>query len=141
MELNTLFILLGIVFVIGYFFIAVEHKSHVNKSGVALVIGALLRVLVALFSHDKHEISSAITENGAEIFSIIIFLLSAMTIVEILVHFEFFDRIREKIMQKKISQKKLFRILGGLTFIMSAFLDNLTTTLIMIQIGRKIYKD
>ncbi len=63
-----------------------------------------------------------------------------MTIVEILLHYRFFDWIREKIVQKKISQVQLFWLLGGLTFILSAVLDNLTTTLIMIQIGRKIYK-
>jgi Na+/H+ antiporter NhaD/arsenite permease-like protein len=97
--------------------------------------------LVAIVGHDKAEISLAITENGGEIFGIIVFLLSAMTIVEILVHFQFFDWIREQIVKRKISQVKLFWLLGALTFVMSAFLDNLTTTLIMIQIGRKIYKD
>lgn len=140
METYFLFPLFGAIFVAAYVFIAIEHKSHVNKSGIAIVAGGLLWLLAALFSHDKHEISLAITENGAEIFSIVVFLLSAMTIVEILVHYRFFDWIREKIVQKKISQAGLFWLLGGLTFILSAFLDNLTTTLIMIQIGRKIYK-
>jgi len=132
METQLLFPLFGAIFVIGYVFIAIEHKSHVNKSGIAIVAGGLLWLLAALFSHDKHEISLAITENGAEIFSIVVFLLSAMTIVEILLHYRFFDWIREKIVQKKISQVQLFWLLGGLTFILSAVLDNLTTTLIMI---------
>ena len=141
MESNLIFIILGLIFVLGYVFIALEHKTHINKSGVALVSGAILWLIVALISHDKPEISHAIAENSGEIFSIVVFLLSAMTIVELLVHFQFFDWIREQIIKKKISPKKLFWILGILTFAMSAFLDNLTTTLIMIAIGRKIYKD
>jgi len=64
-----------------------------------------------------------------------------MTIVEVLVHYHFFSWIQQRIIEKKISQTKLFWLLGALTFIFSAFLDNLTTTLIMIQIGRKIYQD
>lgn len=135
-----LFLIFGLLFILGYFFIATEHKSHINKSGIALILGGVLWVIVALISHDKKEISHALAENSGEIFSIVIFLLSAMTIVEILVHYQFFDWIQEKILQNKISQNKLFWILGALTFVMSAFLDNLTTTLIMIQIGKKIYK-
>lgn len=141
MEGGLLYTILGLVFILGYVYIAIEHKSHINKSGVSLALGSILWLIVALVSHDKSEISHAITETGGEIFSIVVFLLSAMTIVELLVHYQLFDWIREKIMKKQISQHKLFLLLGALTFVMSAFLDNLTTTLIMIQIGRKIYKD
>lgn len=141
MEGNILYLVFGALFIIGYYFIATEHKSHINKSGVALVLGGVLWFITALVSHDNAEISHALAENGGEIFGIVIFLLSAMTIVELLLHYQFFDWVQEKIVQKKISQTKLFWILGIMTFIMSAVLDNLTTTLIMIQIGRKIYKD
>lgn len=141
MGISLIYTIFGLLFIIGYVYIAMEHKSHINKSGIAIVLGGVLWFIASLISHDKSEITHALAENGSEIFSIVVFLLSAMTIVEILVHYQLFDWIREKIMQKKISQSKLFWILGVLTFIMSAFLDNLTTTLIMIQIGRKIYKD
>lgn len=140
MEDSLLFLIFGAVFVLGYAFIALEHKTHINKSGVAIFIGGILWLLAAIFSHDRSEISHIIAENGGEIFSIVIFLLSAMTIVELLVHYQFFDWLQEKIVQKKISQAKLFWLLGAITFVMSAFLDNLTTTLVMIQVGRKIYK-
>lgn len=136
-----LYSVFGLLFIIGYYYIAVEHKTHINKSGVAIVLGGVLWLIAAITTHDKHEITLALAENSGEIFGIVIFLLSAMTIVEILVHYQFFDWIQEKIVQKKISQSKLFWLLGAITFVMSAFLDNLTTTLIMIQIGRKIYKD
>jgi len=71
----------------------------------------------------------------------VVFLLAAMTLVETLSYYRFFDWVQEKIMQKKISQIKFFWLLGALIFIFSAFLDNLTTTLIMLQVGRKIYKN
>jgi Na+/H+ antiporter NhaD/arsenite permease-like protein len=141
MEGNILYIVFSILFIIGYVFIALEHKSHINKSGIAIVLGGVLWLIAAIVAHDKSEITHGLMENSSEIFSIVIFLLSAMTIVELLVHYQLFDWIREKIVQKKISQGKLFFILGAITFVMSAFLDNLTTTLIMIQIGRQIYKD
>ena len=141
MEGNILYFVFSLLFIVGYVFIAIEHKSHINKSGIALVLGGLLWLIVAIVGHDKTELTHALMENGSEIFSIVIFLLSAMTIVELLVHYQLFDWVREKIVQRKISQGKLFLILGALTFVMSAFLDNLTTTLIMIQIGRQIYKD
>lgn len=141
MEGNLLYIIFGSIFILGYVYIALEHKSHINKSGISLALGGILWLIVAFIEHNKSEISLSIHENGAEIFSIVVFLLSAMTIVELLVHYQLFDWIREKIVKNKISQIKLFWLLGLLTFVMSAFLDNLTTTLIMIQIGRKIYKD
>ena len=141
MEGNIIYIIFGVLFVIGYIYIALEHKSHINKSGIALVLGGVLWILAAIISHDKSEISFALAENGSEIFSIVVFLLSAMTIVELLVHYQLFDWIREQIVKRKISQVALFSLLGALTFVISAFLDNLTTTLIMIEIGRKIYHD
>ena len=140
METTGLFLIFGFIFVLGYFFIAMEHKTHINKSGVAIVLGGILWLLAAFLSHDRSEISHVIAENGGEIFSIVIFLLSAMTIVELLVYYQFFDWLQEIIIKKKISQAKLFWLLGAITFVMSAFLDNLTTTLVMIQVGRKIYK-
>lgn len=139
--MENYYLFFGSLFVMGYILIATEHKNHLNKSGVAVVLGSVLWLLVALLSKDKNAVSVALMENGSEIFSIIIFLMSAMTIVEILVHYQFFNWIREKLVRKKLSQSKLFWLLGFITFVMSACLDNLTTTLIMLQIGRKIYKD
>ncbi|QQG52391.1 MAG: sodium:proton antiporter NhaD [Candidatus Falkowbacteria bacterium] len=141
MENSLLLFILGSIFVIGYAFIALEHNFKINKSGTAIVIGSLLWLIVDFFSHFETEVGEALMHETQEIFSIVVFLLAAMTIVEILVHYRFFDWIQDKIMQKKISAPALFWLLGGLTFILSAFLDNLTTTLIMIQIGRKIYKN
>lgn len=132
---------MGALFVVGYVYIAIEHVSHVNKSGVAILLGVTLWALVRMFAPGHEPISEAIGKETQDIFAIVVFLLTAMAIVEVLVHYQFFDWVQEKIMQKKFSTRGLFWFLGALTFVFSAFLDNLTTTLIMIQIGRKIYKD
>lgn len=141
MEHNLLFFILSGLFVIGYLAIVLEHHWHVNKSGTALLIGALSWFIISLFNWGSPEIGIALSHETQEIFAIVVFLLAAMTIVEVLVHYRLFDWIQEKIMQRKISQTQLFWLLGAITFLVSAFLDNLTTTLIMIQIGRKIYRN
>ena len=142
MELQTLWFLSGAIFLIGYIAIVLEHKLRINKSGTAILTGVILWLLTTwFFTEGGHDVGEALGHETQEIFGIVVFLLAAMTIVEVLVHYHFFTWIQHKIIEKKISQTKLFWLLGALTFIFSAFLDNLTTTLIMIQIGRKIYKD
>jgi len=141
MEHHVIWYLMGAIFFIGYAVIALEHHFHVNKSGTAIVMGVILWLMVNWAEDGSPEVGAALSHETQEIFAIVIFLLAAMTIVEILVHYKFFDWIQEKIIQRKLSQIKLFWLLGALTFVFSAFLDNLTTTLIMIQIGRKIYKN
>jgi len=140
MEHQLLYYLLGGIFVIGYALIALEHNIKINKSGTAIIIGSLLWLIVDFFERFNREVGESLMHETQEIFGIVIFLLAAMTLVEILVHYRFFDWLEDKIVQKKISSAKLFWVLGALAFILSAFLDNLTTTLIMIQLGRKIYK-
>lgn len=131
---------LGIgLFVFCYALIALEHKSKIDKSGLALLAGSGLWIIVSLFSSDRSGLSAEILHESQEIFSIVVFLLAAMTIVETLLHYGLFDWIEQKISEKKLSSAQLFWILGFMTFFLSAVLDNLTTTLIMIQVGRKIY--
>ena len=136
----NIYSILGIgLFALAYVFIALEHKFHINKSGVAIALGAFLWLLTVLITGDGKEVSESLLHDSQEIFSIVVFLLSAMTIVEMMIHFGLFDWVQEKIMEKKLSSSQLFWILGLITFFLSGILDNLTTTLIMIQIGRKIY--
>lgn len=141
MSHELVWLILGGLFVIGYAFIVLEHNTHINKSGVAVLLGVISWVVVNIYEHGSKEVGLALGHETQEIFGIVVFLLAAMTLVEILVHYRFFDWVQEKIIQKKFSRAGLFWLLGALTFVFSAFLDNLTTTLIMLQIGRKIYKN
>jgi len=134
-----LFPILGfIVFVIGYIGIAVEHKTHINKSAWALFTGGALWLLVAL--NDYHVIEEKMMHAGYEIFSITLFLLAAMSLVEILIACGVFDLLRQKMLAYNLGNKKQFLILLILAFILSGIIDNLTATIILIQIARKFFK-
>ncbi len=126
------------LFLLGYAFIALEHKFHVNKAAIALVLGAVMWITVALVA--PHDYAAYLHEFSGEIFGLVIFLLSAMSLVEILVHYRFFDLIRMKMYSFGLSQQGQFFLITTITFFTSAVLDNLTTTIVMIQIARRFFK-
>lgn len=130
-----------ILFIIGYTAITLEHKLGTHKSAIALALGGALWILTAFSPVSKEEISHHLHDAGAEIFSIVAFLLAAMALVEILIHYRFFDIIRQWLSKMKLRDKKQFIIIGFLTFFLSAVLDNLTITIVMIQIARRFFKD
>jgi len=127
------------IFGAGYALITLEHKLSTNKSAIALAIGSILWILLAATSPDKDHLTHVLHDTGAEIFSIIAFLLAAMAIVEILAHYRFFDLIRMKLMKMKLNDKRQFVVMGILTFFLSALLDNLTITIVMVQIARQFF--
>jgi len=131
-------ILLIVVFITGLLAIAFEHKLEINKSWIALFTGTVMWIIISVGGNPVH-MHQSISKGSAEIFELIVFLIGAMTIVEMLGHFRFFTWIESKLMEKNISNRQLFWMLGLITFFGSALLDNLTTTLVMLQIGRKLY--
>ena len=137
--MDTQAIIISVMFIIGITAIALEHNVSINKSWIAIITGSLMWMVLAM-GEDPMELNKAIHEGSEEIFGLIIFLMGAMTIVEMLAHFRFFEWIQAKVMRLDISNKALFWILGLITFFASAILDNLTCTLVMINIGRHLYK-
>lgn len=134
-------ILAGTIFIFGYILITLEHKIHTHKSAIALALASILWILVSLSGVEKIFLKDHVAEAGTEVFSIMMFLLAAMTLVEILVHYNFFDIIRTKLANLGFNNQKLFMVMGFLTFFLSAVLDNLTITIVMIQIARKFFKN
>nr|WP_321356591.1 sodium:proton antiporter NhaD [uncultured Draconibacterium sp.] len=161
-----MFILMVVVFVLGYVAIALEHPLKVDKAASALIIGTLCWVVYVLgaegilhlgFSptweaflaahpdshglHAAHEfiVESEIIHHLGEIGEILFFLLGAMTIVEVVDQHEGFKIITDKI--KTTNKVKLLWILSLLTFFMSALLDNLTTTIVLVALLRKLIDD
>lgn len=130
--------LAGLVFTLGYAAIALEHKLVLNKSALALLTGTVLWVIVAI-TH-QGEALVGLGHAAGDIFSIVVFLLAAMSLVEVLVHYKFFDVIRGKLFKLRLSERRQFVVISFLSFILSAFLDNLTTTIVMIQISRRFFK-
>lgn len=133
-------ILLLVIFFTDFIAITFEDKLEVNKSWIALFMGTTMWLVVAI-GGDEKLLEYAIIHESAEIFELVIFLMGAMTIVEMMGHFRFFTWIETKLSSFDITDKQLFWLLGFTAFLGSSLLDNLTITLVMIQIGRHLYKN
>jgi Na+/H+ antiporter NhaD/arsenite permease-like protein len=163
-----MFIIMVVVFVLGYLAIALEHPLHVDKAIPALAIGTLMWVLYIFGAYDiftaglsdawneyihsggdhaEHGIQAMrhfivdkeIIHHLGEISEILFFLLGAMTIVEVIDKHDGFKIITDRI--KTTKKVKLLWILSFLTFFMSATLDNLTTTIVMVALLRKLISE
>ena len=161
-----MFTLMIVVFVLGYIAIALEHPLKIDKAASALLIGVITWTLYVFGGVDilSSGVSRAWNEYVAvnpsldnpqgmlnfithhevlhhlsEISTILFFLLGAMTIVEIVDQHQGFKIITDKI--KTTNKVKLLWILSILTFFMSATLDNLTTTIVIVALIRKLIDD
>ncbi len=127
------------IFVIGYAAIALEHTIKLNKAASALITGVLCWTVYIIFMPDKHLVNEQLTEHLGELSGILFFLLGAMTIVELIDAHDGFNVITNRITQtNKVS---LIWIVSFITFFLSAILDNLTTTIVIVSLLRKLVKD
>ena len=129
-------ILLAIA-ILGYLSIVFESPIRINKTITSILTGSLCWIVYALlYSGNKHEVSEKLIQHFGEISGLLIFLLGAMTIVELIDIHKGFSVITNRIRTKSVL--KLLWIVGGITFFMSALLDNLATAIIMITLLRKL---
>jgi len=124
------------IFVIVYAAIALEHPLKINKSGSALVGAGLLWTIYAVSVGDAHLVGEQLGESLMGTAQIVFFLMGAMTIVEVVDAHHGFDVITTRIKTTKLST--LMWLVGFVTFFLSAILDNLTTTIVMISLMRKL---
>lgn len=147
--MSSLTIAIIVAFVIGYFCIAIESVTKVNKAAIALL---MFVVCWTLFMIDPAQyLAAAIGEQKALIVSeeierhlgatstTLFFLMGAMTIVELVDQNGGFNFVRDMLQTR--SKKKLLWRIAFMTFILSAILDNLTTSIVMIMILRKLVSD
>jgi len=182
-----MFILMVVLFLLGYLAIALEHPLRIEKAASALILGSILWALYALFSeqilalgfspsweemkmmaqeilhnivpsmhadqfatspfretvelagHTNAFVKNELAQHLVDIAEILFFLFGAMTIVEVIDQHQGFTVITNRINTK--SKVRLLWILGIITFFMSAVLDNLTTTIVMIALLRKLISD
>lgn len=127
---------LVIIFVIAYAAIALEHPLKVNKSASALIGAGLLWTIYALFTGDHHLVNEQLGESLMGTAQIVFFLMGAMTIVEVVDAHNGFEVITSRI--KTTSLTSLLWLVGFVTFFLSAVLDNLTTTIVMISLMKKL---
>ncbi|HEY8367349.1 MAG TPA: sodium:proton antiporter NhaD [Bacteroidia bacterium] len=164
-------ILLISLFIIGYAAIAFEHSIKVDKAASALILGVLIWTVVILAGYTlipddqlglrvyldkllienkldpslsitdfKHQyIEYGLVEYLGEVSQILFFLIGAMAIVEVIDIHKGFQFITDRI--KTTNAVKLLWIISVLTFFLSAILDNLTTTIVMVSLIRKLIED
>ncbi len=152
-----------LVFILGYFVIVLEHPLKLDKTVPALIMGALCWALLALGFHngvlevvDTHEhlfnmfghptgeafekaeegFTGALLHHLGKTAEILVFLIGVMTIVEIVDLHRGFDILKGWVKTKK--KRSLLWILGILAFILSAIIDNLTATIVLVTLLRKI---
>jgi Na+/H+ antiporter NhaD/arsenite permease-like protein len=147
-------LLIVVVFIIGYTFIALEHPLKIDKSASALLTGVLCW-LVLLFGIEQMPAYGSLTEEQrsdifkfldhslfehvGEIAEILFFLIGAMTIVELVDRHEGFRVITDRI--RSLNRARLLWIISIIAFIASAILDNLTTTIILCALIRRLLKN
>lgn len=132
-------LLITTIFIIGYVAIAFEHPIRTNKTASALLTGVLCWVVYIMSGTNTELVSEQLYEHLGQISGILFFLLGAMTIVELIDAHDGFDVITTKI--KTSDQLKLLWIISIITFFLSAVLDNLTTTIVMVSLLRKLISE
>jgi len=152
-----------LVFVMGYLAITLEHNLKIDKLIPALIMMAICWALIALgmdsfpnwFDSSKHALidgfsgftsaekihlmEETLLHHLGKTAEILVFLLGAMTIVEIIDYFDGFSTIKSFVKTKK--KTKIIWIFSILAFVLSAIIDNLTATIVLISILQKIVKD
>jgi Na+/H+ antiporter NhaD/arsenite permease-like protein len=127
---------LVVIFFLAYASIALEHPLKVNKSASALIGSGLLWTIYAMMSGDAHQVTENLHESVAATAQIIFFLMGAMTIVEVVDAHNGFQVITSRIKTTKLTS--LLWLVGFVTFFLSSILDNLTTTIVMVSLMKKL---
>jgi len=131
--------ILIIIFTLGYLAITLEHTIKINKSATALITAVLCWTLIISNASNKELIIEQLSYHLSSISEIVFFLLGAMTIVEIIDAHDGFQNITERI--KTSHKTKLIWLISVITFFLSAVLDNLTSTIVMMSILNKLIED
>nr|XP_018676708.1 PREDICTED: uncharacterized protein LOC103972867 isoform X2 [Musa acuminata subsp. malaccensis] len=127
---------LVLVFAIGYAGIVFEESLAFNKSGVGLLMAVCLWVIRSIGAPSTEIAVSELTHASAEVSEIVFFLLGAMTIVEIIDAHQGFKLVTDNITTRK--PRILLWVVGLVTFFLSSVLDNLTSTIVMVSLLRKL---
>lgn len=131
--------LLICVFVVGYALIAMEHSIRVNKAAISILTAVICWTILVLNPASKLEALGSIGHHLTNVAEIVFFLLGAMTIVELIDAHDGFQYIIEKI--KTTNKSKFVWTIALVTFFLSAVLDNLTSTIVMMSIIHKLVKE
>ncbi|CAD6225612.1 unnamed protein product [Miscanthus lutarioriparius] len=125
-----------LVFAIGYAGIIFEESLAFNKSGVALLMAVCLWVIRSIGAPSTEVAVQELSQTTSEVSEIVFFLLGAMTVVEIVDAHQGFKLVTDNISTR--NPKTLLWVIGIVTFFLSSILDNLTSTIVMVSLLRKL---
>ncbi len=128
-----------VIFIIAYVAIALEEPLRINKSAAALVGAGILWAVYAVSSANPELVDEELNQSLIETAQITFFLIGAMTIVEVVDAHDGFDVITTRL--KAQSLPMLAWMIGFVTFFLSAALDNLTTTIVMVSLIRRLLSE
>jgi Na+/H+ antiporter NhaD/arsenite permease-like protein len=149
-----MYALMALIFVLGYLCIALEHPLKIDKAASAILTAVICWTLLVLgadtilpligtgtagASGNDHHVTEELRHHLGEISEILFFLMGAMTIVELIDAHEGFKVITDRIRTNK--RVTLLWVVALITFFLSAVLDNLTTTIVMVSLLRKLVAD
>lgn len=128
--------LMILFFVVGYFLIAIEHYTKINKATVALLMAvgcwALQFATVSTSESHIHSLEHELSSISQTVF----FLLGALTVVEVINQHKGFNAISKLINFR--SKKAMLWVVSFISFFLSGILDNLTTTVVMLSLLKKL---
>lgn len=137
LELTVAHFILIAIFALGYLAIIFEFNLKLNKTAVALLMGVLCWLIDFVGGFQSLDVSySALSEKLSDISQILFFLLGAMTLVELIDSHNGFEVVTKQLHTK--SKRKMLWLISFVAFFLSAVLDNLTTTILMISLLRKL---
>jgi Na+/H+ antiporter NhaD/arsenite permease-like protein len=131
-------VLLVALFVVGYLAIVFEHPLKLNKAAAALLTGVTCWTAY-IFTGDPEVIGEQLGHHMGELSQILFFLLAAMAIVELIDAHDGFEIITDRI--RTTNRRRLLVTVASLAFALSAVLDNLTTSIVMMSLVRKLVSD
>lgn len=136
---QTKLVVIIVIFILGYLLITLENTIGVNKAAIALLTGVLCWTFYLLYANDPHAVPEQLMGHLGEIAGILFFLMGAMTVVELIDAHDGFYIISNAI--KTRDKRKLLWIVSFLTFFLSAVIDNLTATILMVSLLRTLIHD
>ena len=125
-----------LVFAFAYAAIALEHPIGISKSASALLGAGVLWSIYALSTADHNRIDDELVDSIGSTARVIFFLMGAMTIVEVIDAHNGFEIITSRLRTNRLP--RLLWLVSWVTFFLSAILDNLTTTIVMVSLIRKL---
>ncbi|MBS1119669.1 MAG: Citrate transporter [Deltaproteobacteria bacterium] len=123
------------IFVLGYLAIVFEHTLKLNKAASALLTGVLCWTAY-IVPGDHHVIGAQLMHQLGDLSAILFFLLGAMTIVELIDAHDGFELLTSRI--TTLDRRRLLLTIALISFLLSAVLDNLTTSIVMMSLVRKL---